>query len=382
MRVVWRLRLSSNEMSVDKFGRLKPSVMLTVHDLIRLAAERKASDIFIKAGAPPNWRLHGRIAAVDDNPMLTPEDTRRMAYSVMSHEQIMQFEHYPELDLAIEIPDITRVRVNIHKQRNSVGMVLRLVPLKIYTLDMLGMPPAVGEMTKNRSGLVLVTGPTGSGKSTTLAAMINKVNNEQAKNIITVEDPIEFVHPDIKSIISQREVGIDTESFSDALKYVVRQNPDIILIGEIRDVETVSVALQAAETGHLVFGTLHTSSASETLDRLMHLFPPHEKGLLCLRLATTLKGILSQKLLPRQDAAGRVAAVEIMVVTPTVSKLIEEGRAGNIYTAIQEGGFWGMQTMNQCLARYYKAGIITEDDAMHAAGNLTELRQMIRRPGA
>lgn len=382
MRVVWRSRLSSNEMLVDKFGRLKPSVMLTVHDLIRLAAERKASDIFIKAGAPPNWRLHGRIAAVDDNPMLTPEDTRRMAYSVMSHEQIMQFEHYPELDLAIEIPEITRVRVNIHKQRNSVGMVLRLVPLKIYTLDMLGMPPAVGEMTKNRSGLVLVTGPTGSGKSTTLAAMINKVNNEQAKNIITVEDPIEFVHPDIKSIISQREVGIDTESFSDALKYVVRQNPDIILIGEIRDVETVSVALQAAETGHLVFGTLHTSSASETLDRLMHLFPPHEKGLLCLRLATTLKGILSQKLLPRQDAAGRVAAVEIMVVTPTVSKLIEEGRAGNIYTAIQEGGFWGMQTMNQCLARYYKAGIITEDDAMHAAGNLTELRQMIRRPGA
>jgi twitching motility protein PilT len=224
--------------------------MLTVHDLIRLAAERRASDIFIKAGAPPNWRLHGRIAAVEEQPVLSPEDTRRMAYSVMTHEQIMQFEHYPELDLAIEIPDVTRVRCNIHKQRNTVGMVLRLVPLKIYTLEMLGMAPAVGEMTKNRSGLVLVTGPTGSGKSTTLAAMINKVNNEQAKNIITVEDPIEFVHPDIKSIISQREVGIDTESFSDALKYVVRQNPDIILIGEIRDVETVSVALQAAETGH------------------------------------------------------------------------------------------------------------------------------------
>jgi len=356
--------------------------MLTVHDLIRLAAERKASDIFIKAGAPPNWRLHGRIAAVEEQPILSPEDTRKMAYSVMTHEQIMQFEHYPELDLAIEIPDVTRIRCNIHKQRNSVGMVLRLVPLKIYTLDMLGMAPAVGEMTKNRSGLVLVTGPTGSGKSTTLAAMIHKVNTEQAKNIITVEDPIEFVHPDIKSIISQREVGIDTDSFSDALKYVVRQNPDIILIGEIRDVETVSVALQAAETGHLVFGTLHTSSASETLDRLMHLFPPHEKGLLCLRLANTLRGILSQKLLPRQDAAGRVAAVEIMVVTPTVSKLIEEGRAGNIYTAIQEGGFWGMQTMNQCLARYFKAGIINEEDAMHAAGNITELRQMIRRPGA
>ena len=356
--------------------------MLDIHELIRHAAEVKASDIFIKAGAPPNYRLHGRIGPVEGTSVLTPDETRRMAYSIMTHEQIGRFEHYHELDLALEIPEVTRVRANIHQQRGSIGLVCRLVPLKIYTLDQLGMPPAVGEMTKNRSGLVLVTGPTGSGKSTTLAAMINKINTEQAKNIITIEDPIEFVHPDIKSIVSQREIGIDTDSFSDALKYVVRQNPDIILIGEIRDVETISVALQAAETGHLVFGTLHTASASETLDRIMHLFPPHEKGLLCLRLANSLRGILSQKLLPRMDSPGRVAAVEIMVATPTVAKLIEEGRAGNIYTAIQEGGFWGMQTMNQCLARYFKAGLINEEDALNAAGNLTELRQMIRRPGS
>ncbi len=356
--------------------------MVDIHDLIRYAAEVKASDIFIKAGSPPNLRLHGRIGAIEGMDILSPDDTRRMAYSIMSHEQIGRFEHRHEMDLALEIEDVTRVRANIHQQRGSIGLVCRLVPLKIYTLDQLGMPPAVGEMTKNRSGLVLVTGPTGSGKSTTLAAMIHKINNEQAKNIITIEDPIEFVHPDIKSIVSQREVGIDTDSFSDALKYVVRQNPDIILIGEIRDVETISVALQASETGHLVFGTLHTASASETLDRIMHLFPPHEKSLLCLRLANSLRGILSQKLLPRTDTAGRVAAVEIMIATPTVAKLIEEGRAGNIYTAIQEGNFWGMQTMNQCLARYFKAGLISEDDALSAAGNLTELRQMIRRPGS
>jgi twitching motility protein PilT len=353
---------------------------MDLKDLIRYAAEVKASDVFIKEGTPPAMRLHGRITTVEGQPVLGSEDTRRLAYSVMSHEQIGRFEHRHEMDLAFEVDGVTRVRANIYQQRGSLGLVCRLVPLKIYTLEQLGMPPAVGEMTKNRNGLVLVTGPTGSGKSTTLAAMINKINEEQYKNIITIEDPIEFVHPDKKCIVSQREVGLDTDSFSDALKYVMRQNPDIILIGEIRDVESVSVALQAAETGHLVFGTLHTASAAETLDRLMNLFPPHEKNLLCLRLSNSLRGVLSQKLLPRVDTVGRVAAVEIMIATPTVAKLIEEGRAGNIYTAMQEGGFWGMQTMNQCLTRYFKAGIISEDDALAAAGNLTELKQMLRRP--
>jgi len=351
-----------------------------LHDLIRLAAEMKASDVFIKEGSPPAMRVHGRIQKTDGWEMLTADDTRRLAYSVMSHEQIGRFEHRHELDLAFEVDGVTRVRGNVFQQKGSMGMVCRLVPLKIYSLEQLGLPPVLGELTRNREGLILVTGPTGSGKSTTLAAMINKINEERRANIVTIEDPIEFIHPDKSSIVSQREVGLDTDSFTDALKYVVRQNPDVILIGEMRDIETMNVALQAAETGHLVFSTIHTASAAETLDRIINLFPPHDKPQLCLRMANSMRGIISQKLLPRVDAEGRVAAVEIMIATPTIAKLIEEGRAGNIYTAIQEGGFWGMQTMNQCLVKYYKAGIVSEDDALVAAGNITELKQMIRRP--
>ncbi|MCX6369147.1 MAG: type IV pilus twitching motility protein PilT [Armatimonadetes bacterium] len=355
--------------------------MYDIRDLIRQAFDLKASDLFIKAGSPPMLRLHGRITSVEGTEKLTGDDTRRMAYSIMTHEQIGRFEHRHELDIGWELDGMTRVRTNIYQQRGTIGVVSRLVPLKIYTLEQLGMPPAVGEMTKSHQGLILVTGPTGSGKSTTLAGMINKINEEQSKNIVTIEDPIEFVHPDKQCILSQREVGIDTDSFSDALKYVLRQNPDIILIGEMRDVESVAVALQAAETGHLVFGTLHTASAAETLERIVNLFPPEEKMLLCMRMSQSVRGFLAQKLLPRVDTVGRVAAVEIMIATPTVAKLIEEGKTGNIYTAIQEGGFWGMQTMNQCLTRYFKAGLISEEDAMAAAGNITELRQMIRRPG-
>lgn len=354
--------------------------MADLRDLIRLAAEKKASDLFLKEGAPPMLRVHGRIQKADDSPNLTADETRRLAYSVMSHEQVGRFEHRHELDLAFTIENVTRVRANIYQQRGSMGMVCRLIPLGIYSLEQLGLPPAIGEMTRNRQGLILVTGPTGSGKSTTLAGMIDKINNERSANIVTIEDPIEFVHPDKSSIVSQREVGLDTDSFTDALKYVVRQNPDIILIGEMRDIETMNVGLQAAETGHLVFSTLHTASASETLDRIINLFPPHEKPQLCLRLANSLRGVVSQKLLPRVDTEGRVAAVEIMIATPTISKLIEEGRAGNLYSAIQEGNFWGMQTMNQCLIKYYRAGIIGEDDALNAAGNATELKQLLRRP--
>lgn len=355
-------------------------LVVDIKDLIRTANELKASDVFVKHDSPPCMRLHGRIVRYEGLPVLTPEDTRRMAYSVMTHEQIGRFEHRHEMDLAFEVDGAVRIRCNIYMQRGGIGLVNRLVPLKIFTLEQLGQPPSVGELTKQRSGLILVTGPTGSGKSTTLAAMINKINEEQSKNIVTIEDPIEFVHPDKQCILSQREVGLDTDSFSDALKYVLRQNPDIILIGEIRDVETVSICLQAAETGHLVFGTLHTASAAETMDRLINMFSPEDKPLLCLRLSNVMRGVVAQKLLPRVDTVGRVAAVEIMIATPTIAKLIEEGRVGNLYNAIAEGGFWGMQTMNQCLTRYYKAGIVSEEDALNNAGNLTELRQMIRRP--
>jgi len=353
--------------------------MIELDTLLRSAAEKKASDLFMKAGSPPAMRLNGRVI-VQEGPPLTPDDTRSLAYSVMTHEQIGRFEHRHELDIAFEIPGITRIRANVHQQRGSIGMVCRLVPLKIYSLEQLGMPPVLAEMTRARQGLILITGPTGSGKSTTLAAMIDLINSTRQSNIITVEDPIEFVHPDKQSIVSQREVGLDTDSFMDAMKYMMRQNPDVILVGEMRDIETMNVGLAAAETGHLVFSTLHTASAAETLDRIINLFPPQDRDMVCLRLSGSLKGVVSQKLLPRTDGTGRVAGIEIMVVTPTISKLIEEGRASQLYGAIAEGNFWGMQTMNQCLLKFFRAGLISEEEAIHNAGNVTEMKQMVRRP--
>jgi twitching motility protein PilT len=354
-------------------------VKVELGDLLELAARQRASDIFLKEGVPPALRLHGRIAQTDLRP-LTGEDVRQLAYSIMTPQQIARFEQRHEADLAFTREGIARFRANVYQQKGNVGMVLRLIPLDLPNLDDLGMPPVLKELPKQRQGLILVTGPTGSGKSTTLAAMINQINETRKANVITVEDPIEFVHPDKQGIVSQREVGIDTESFTTALKYVVRQSPDVILIGEMRDVETMNVALQASETGHLVFSTVHTPSASETLDRIVNMFPPHDKPQISMRMATSLRGVVSQKLIPRGDGTGRLAAVEVMIATPTVSKLIEESRFSQLYSAIAEGGYWGMQTMNQCLLRYYKAGLITEEDALGYAGNLTELRQMIRRP--
>ncbi|MDR3709789.1 MAG: PilT/PilU family type 4a pilus ATPase [Capsulimonadaceae bacterium] len=355
--------------------------MLELFDMIRDAAKRKASDVFIKKDCCPCIRQHGSIVRMDDYPVLTADDTRNLAYSVMTHEQIGRFEHRHELDIAQEIEGLTRLRINIYQQRGAMAMTCRLVPLKIYTLEQLGMPPVLADITKSRQGLVLVTGPTGSGKSTTLSAMINNINETRNVNIITVEDPIEFVHPDKMAIVSQREVGFDTDSFSDALKYMMRQNPDVLLVGELRDIETMSVALTAAETGHLVFSTLHTSSAPETLDRIVNMYPPTDRDMLNMRLANSLKGVVSQKLLPRADGTGRVGAIEVMITTPTIQKIIEDGKVGNLYAAISEGNFWGMQTMNQCLLKYVKAGIVTEEEALHNAGNITELKQAIRRPG-
>jgi len=351
---------------------------MDLKELGKLAADQKASDLFLKEDCPPTLRVNGKITQLD-LPPLTADDVRDLSYSTMAQEQIARFERRHELDLAFTIEGIARFRANIYQQRGSMGMVLRIIPLKIYNLEELGMPPVTKDLTMHRQGLILVTGPTGCGKSTTLAAMIDIINNSRPCNIVTVEDPIEFIHEDKLSVINQREVGIDTESFTDALKYVVRQSPDVILIGEMRDVETMHVALAASETGHLVLSTIHTTSGAETMDRILNMFPPHEKQQICMRMANSLRGIISQKLLPRAEGSGRIAAVEVMVATPTVSKLIEEGRASQLYSAISEGGYWGMQTMNQCLIRYFKAGLITEEEAFFNAGNLTELKQMIRR---
>lgn len=352
--------------------------MLELRELLLEASKKKASDLFIKEDSPPVIRVNGKVQATD-HAILSSDDCRDLCYSVMTHEQIGRFEHRHELDLAFQIEGICRVRANIYQQRGSMAMVCRLIPLKIYSLEQLGMPPSLAALTKNRQGLILVTGPTGSGKSTTQAAMIDLINNTRRANIVTIEDPIEFVHPDKMCIVSQREVGVDTDSFNDALKYMMRQNPDIILIGEMRDVETFNVALAAAETGHLVFSTLHTASAAETMDRIINMFPPQDRDMVCLRLSGSLMGVVSQKLVPRADGTGRVGAVEVMIVTPTIAKLLEEGRASQLPGTIAEGAHWGMQTMNQCLLKYYRAGLISEDDALAYAGNATEMRQMVRR---
>ena len=353
--------------------------MEEINELLTVAASKKASDLFIKANSPPAMRISGRIHMTDAAP-LSADDCRNLAYSIMTHEQIGRFEHRHELDLAFEVEGVCRIRCNVYMQRGTMGMVLRLIPLKIFTLEQLGMPPVLAELTKSRQGLILVTGPTGSGKTTTMAAMIDLINSTRRANIITCEDPIEFMHPDKMSIVSQREIGLDTDSFADALKYMMRQNPDILLIGEMRDIETMSVGLAAAETGHLVFSTLHTASAAETLDRIINMYPPQDRDMVCLRLSGSLRGVISQKLPPRMDGTGRVGAVEVMVVTPTISKLIEEGRASQLYASIAEGNFWGMQTMNQCLIKYVKAGLISEEEALANAGNVTEMKQMLRRP--
>ena len=351
---------------------------LQVDEVLLRAHELRCSDVFFKDAVPPVYRLHGKITR-SDYETLNGEEIRRLAYSLMTPQQIQRFEQRKEMDLGFSRP-FSRFRGNVYMQKGSVGMVIRLIPLTMPHLDELGMPPVLKELARQKMGLILVTGPTGSGKSTTLAAMLNQINEQMYKNIVTIEDPIEFVHQDKQCIVNQREVGLDTESFQSGLKYVLRQAPDVILIGELRDVETFSICLQAAETGHLVFSTVHTSSAYETMDRIINMFPPHDKPQICMRLSNSLRGIVSQKLVPRADGSGRVAGIEVLINTPTIAKLVEEGRFGMIYQHIQEGEYWGMQTMNQCLLRYYRAGLISEEDALVFAGNATELRQMMRRP--
>ncbi|GBC93978.1 Twitching mobility protein [bacterium HR15] len=353
--------------------------------LLREAFALRASDVFIKAGTPPMMRLHGKITPFEQyREPLTPAQSRDLCFSIMTHEQIARFEHRLAIDLAFTVSDVCRVRANVYQQRQTVAGVFRLIPLQHWKLEELWpeepeIAQVLASLTRYRQGLILVTGPTGSGKSTTLAAMIDLINEERRGHIVTIEDPIEFVHQDKQCIVSQREVGIDTESFIDAMRVVVRESPDIILIGEMRDVETMQACMQAAETGHLVFSTVHTPSAYETMDRIVNMFPPQDKKHILQRLANSLRGIVAQKLVPRASGTGRIAAVEIMINTPTVEKMIEDGHISDIYKAIAEGSHWGMRTMNQCLFGYVQKGLITPEDALNYAGIHSELRQMLRR---
>jgi len=353
-------------------------VEVSFEELVAFGAEKMASDIFLKQGAAPMLRVHGEIEPTP-MPPLSEDDTREVAHNLMSERQKARFEDYHECDIGVTVGDIVRLRVNISQERGAIAVVARLIPLRVPTIDELLLPSILKELVKHKSGLILVTGPTGCGKSTTLAAMIDEINENRPCNIVTIEDPLEYVHHDKHGIVMQREIGTDTESFSDALKYVLRQSPDIILIGEMRDVETFSTAMAAAETGHLVFSTVHTRSAAETLDRIINMFPPHDKPQICIRLSETMKAGLAQKLIPRADGVGRVCSMEIMVVTPTIAKLIEEGRPGEVYAQVKEGQFWGMQTMNQALYNYVKQGAISPEQALINAGNLTEMKQMLRR---
>lgn len=348
-------------------------------DVIRWGFENKASDIFWKPESSPCCKLRGVVHHIEEFPVLSKQDTENIAKSLMRPGQWELFEETHEKDVGLTVPGVCRLRINIYSERGNTCLVMRLIPLDILTIEDLDLPPVLADISLKPQGLVLVTGPTGCGKSTTLAAMIDLINRKRRANIITVEDPIEYVHPDKSSIVSQREVGIDTLGFGPALKYALREAPDVILIGEMRDVETMTVAMQAAETGHLVFSTVHTTSAAETMERIINMFPPHEKPQICLRMGKTLQAVLSQALVPRSDEPGRIAALEIMVATPTISKLIEEGKPSEAYQYIEEGGHFGMQTKNQALLKLYQAGKISADHALFYAGNYTEMRQMLRR---
>lgn len=359
---------------------MREASSIGIHELIEIGFHERASDVFVKADSAPMMRQHALIKPLPgDFPVLNAADAQRIISELMSEKQLRKFEEHMEMDIAFAVGDKCRVRANIHMQRGSFGIVCRIIPLSILTIEELGLPPVLSELTKHRQGLILVTGPTGCGKTTSLAAMLDLINRNRQCHIVTIEDPLEFLHRDKNAYVTQREIGIDTSDFEPALRAVVREAPDVILIGEMRDKITMGVALQAGETGHLVFSTVHTASAYETMDRVVNMFPPHEKNHLCDRLSKSLIAIVAQKLVPRADGNGRVVANEILICNPTVCKMIEDGHFSDLYHAMNDGEHWQMQTMNQSLVRYVKAGVITEETALNYAGIPSELKQLLRR---
>jgi twitching motility protein PilT len=347
-----------------------------LNDCLERVVELGGSDLHLTAGAHPMVRIHGEIEPLSEFPVLTGSGIREMVYAVLSQKQRDAFESDLELDTSHSIPGKGRFRVNVLLQRYSVGAVMRVIPFEIVPFDTLGMPPAVGNFAELNRGLVLVTGPTGSGKSTTLASLIDIINRTKPVHIMTVEDPIEFMYQHKRAIVNQREVGEDTRSFSAALKHVLRQDPDVILVGEMRDLETISAALTAAETGHLVFATLHTQDAPQSVDRIIDVFPSHQQSQIRVQLATSLQGVVTQQLVPVANGRGRAVAAEVLVATPAVRNLIREGKVHQIYSAMQAGGRYGMQTMDQSLAALVKSKKITLDVALERAVSPDDLRRL------
>ncbi len=352
-------------------------VQIPVPELLGALLEKGGSDLHLTAGSPPMVRVHGELEPAGEYPLLTPRALQGMVYAILPQKLRERFEQELELDMSYSLPGRSRFRVNVFQQRDAVGAVFRVIPFEIKNVDDLGIPTVVTDLARFQRGFVVVTGPTGSGKSTTLAAMVDIVNRERAGHIMTVEDPIEFLHRHKSCVVNQREVGADTHGFAQALKHVLRQDPDVILVGEMRDLETIGTAITAAETGHLVFATLHTQDAPQTIDRIIDVFPPHQQQQVRVQLSTTLQGVVTQQLVPpRATARDAIAAVEVLVCTPAVRNLIREGKTHQIYSSMQAGGRYGMQTMDMSLAQHIKAAPSV------AAGRVRALPRPRRAPAA
>jgi twitching motility protein PilT len=356
------------------------SAEVPVAELLERVVDRGASDLHLTTGSPPVLRLNGVLSRMDDYPLLEPDQLQRMIYSILTQRQRERLEQDLELDISYSLPGKGRFRVNVYFQRDALGAAFRMIPFEIRTIEELGLPRQVEDFARLPRGLVLVTGPTGSGKSTTLATLVDVINGERDQHIMTVEDPIEFLHRHKRCIVNQREVGHDTQSFAQALKHVLRQDPDVILIGEMRDLETIQTALTAAETGHLVFATLHTQDAPQTIDRVIDVFPPFQQQQIRVQLAVTLQGVVTQQLLPTADRRGRVAGCEILVATPAVRNLIREAKIHQVYSTMQAGAKYGMQTMDHHLASLVKNGRISFETAAERCHSVDELNRLLGKP--
>jgi twitching motility protein PilT len=357
-----------------------PGGGVNLRALLEEMIERDASDLHVTAGERPKFRIDGEITNSRNDYVMTPKDTLTLAYSVLTENQKKRFEMEDELDFSFGIQNLARFRGNCFKQRGCVSMAIRQIPFSVKTFADLGLPPIIAKMAEKPRGLVLVTGPTGSGKSTTLAAMIDKINRERRGHIITVEDPIEFIHRHQSCIVNQREVGTDTKSFQMALKYALREDPDVILIGEMRDLDTIQAALTIAETGHLAFATLHTNSAAEAVNRMIDVFPAHQQSQVRAQLAFVLEGIITQTLLAKAKGRGRAMAAEILVVTPAIRALIRDDKIHQIYSSMQSGKKYGMQTLNDALYALYMAREVAVDECIRVSGDPNEFLRMIGQP--
>ncbi len=349
---------------------------MKIEDLLKKTIETGASDLHITVGFPPVIRINGEIHKIGDE-SLSPKDNEELVKQTLEEEDFKRLKEKGEIDTSKSIPSLGRFRVNAFKQRGTYGMAIRSVGLKIPTLKQLGFPSVLGQLARKKRGLILVTGPTGSGKSTTLAAMINQINKERNCHILTLEDPIEYLHKHDKSIVNQREIGSDSKSFANALRASLRQDPDVILVGEMRDLETISIAITAAETGHLVLSTLHTLGAPKTVDRIIDVFPPDQQQQIKVQISSVLEGVISQQLLSRKDKDGRIAALEVMVTTTAIRNLIREGKTHQIQTAIQTGSKYGMQTMDNSLVELYRKGIISDDVVLNSAVDKDMVRRLL-----